>query len=117
MPTQACVLAGRRGGLCLMAGTRLVFGVSVVLVVCAVASGQQQLSPKAAEVNGRPIMTADVDDALGNKLAQLQQQIFDIREKQLRTMIDQKLLEDESAKQGIPIADLMKAEITSHVSA
>ena len=95
--------------------TPLFLGVWVI-VHCAVASGQQP-SPKAAEVNGAPIMAADVDKALGNTLAQLQEQIFDLREKQLKAMIDQKLLEDESAKRGIPIADLMKAEITSHVTA
>ena len=31
-------------------------------------------------------------------------------------MIDQKLLEDESAKQGVTIATLVQSEITSHVT-
>jgi protein-disulfide isomerase len=87
-----------------------------VLVVFTAIGVRAQDAGKAAEVDGVPIMTADVDAKLGNNLAQLQQQIFALRQKQLDTMIDQKLLEDESAKRGVTIAALVKQEITSRVT-
>lgn len=71
---------------------------------------------RAAVVNGTAIMSADIDSKLGNNLAQLQQQIFALRQKQLETMIDQKLLEDESAKKGVTTAALMQAEISAKVT-
>jgi protein-disulfide isomerase len=96
-----------------MSLSRMVLSVLVVFTVIGVRAQEPE---KAAEVNGVPIMTADVDAKLGNNLAQLQQQIFALRQKQLDTMIDQKLLEDESAKRGITISALVKQEITSRVT-
>ena len=52
-------------------------GVAGAIVVPA-----QQID-KAAEVNGAPILSAEVDAKLGNDLAQLQEQMFDLRQKQL----------------------------------
>jgi protein-disulfide isomerase len=88
----------------------------MLCVVAATAAVRAQEPDKAAEVNGAPIMAAEVDARLGNDLAQLQQQIFNLRQKQLHTMIDQKLLEDESAKRGVMIAALVQSEVTSHVT-
>ena len=88
-----------------------------LLVVLAAMSGRAQDADRAAEVNGAPIMTSEVDAKLGNNLAQLQQQIFTLRQKQLDSMIDQKLLDGESAKRGVAIAALLEAEVTSHVGA
>jgi protein-disulfide isomerase len=96
-----------------MSWTRVVLGL--LGVVCVVAVHAQD-ADKAAEVNGTPILAADVDAKLGNNLAQLQEQIFGLRQKQLGTMIDQKLLEDESAKRGVTIAALVQSEITSRVT-
>lgn len=90
-----------------------VFGVVAAFTATAVSA---QEADKAAAVNGSPIMAADVDAKLGNDLAQLQQQIFTLRQKQLNTMIDQKLLEEESAKRGVLIATLVQTEVTSHVT-
>jgi len=96
-----------------MSSSRVVLTVLFVATVIAVRA---QEADKAAEVNGAPIMTAEVDAKLGNKLNQLQQQIYALRQKQLDTMIDQKLLEEESAKRGVTIAALVQAEVTSHVT-
>jgi protein-disulfide isomerase len=91
----------------------VLLGIAGTIAAMAVRA---QEADKAAEVNGVPIMAADVDTELGNNLAQLQQQIFSIRQKQLDSMIDQKLLEAESAKRGVTIAALEQAEVTSQVT-
>jgi len=86
-----------------------------VVALIAPITLRAQEGNKAAEVNGAPILAAEVDAKLGNNLAQLQQQIYNLRQQQLDSMIDQKLLEDEAAKQGVTISALVQAEITSHV--
>ena len=95
-----------------MSFSRLVIGL---LGVAAAIAVRAQEADKAAEVNGAPIMSAEIDAKLGRDLAQLQDQIFALRQKQLDTMISQKLLEDESAKRGVTIAALVQSEITSQV--
>jgi len=80
------------------------------------AAGLAQQPEKVAEVNGTPIFSTDVDTKLGNNLAQLEQQIFTLRQRQLNSMIDQKLLEAEAAKRGVPVGTLLEAEVTSRVT-
>ena len=96
-----------------MSSVRAVF--SVFFIFCSVGARAQGIG-KAAEVNGAAISTAEVDAKLGNSIAQLQEQIFTLRRKQLDMMIDQKLLEDESAKRGRSIAAVVQAEVTSRVT-
>ncbi len=95
--------------------TLLLASLTAVAVCAQQPHGQD--SGKAAEVNGSPILASDVDAKLGNKLAELQQQIYSLRQRQVETMIQQKLLEGEAAKRGVPIADLVQTEITSKVTA
>jgi hypothetical protein len=87
-----------------------------VIAAFAATTVRAQEAGKAAEVNGTPIMAAELDAKLGNDLAQLQQQIFTLRQKQLNTMIDQKLLEDAAAMRGVTISALVESEVTSHVT-
>ena len=92
-----------------------------VIVAAAATHGQerppQAPAAKAAQVNGVTITAADVDAKLGNNLAQLQEEIYALRQKQLAAMIDQRLVEDEAAKRGITAAALVQAEVTSKVTA
>jgi len=99
-----------------MSWSRVVLSVLGVAMIAAITVRAQE-GQKAAEVNGAPITTAELDAKLGNNLAQLQQQIFALRQKQLDTMIDQKLLEEEAAKRGVTIAALVRTEVTSRVTA
>jgi protein-disulfide isomerase len=92
------------------------FVTVIALVFAATAAHAQGAVDRAAEVNGKPIMAADVDAKLGNNLAKLQEQMFSLRQQQLDAMIDQKLLEDEAAKRAVTIAALVQSEITSHVT-
>jgi len=92
------------------------------LVAAATATQGQERTPpppgeKAAQVNGATILAADVDAKLGNNLAKLQEQIYALRQKQLETMIDQKLLEDEAARRGVTVSAMVQSEITSKVAA
>lgn len=99
-----------------MSSSRIVFSVVGMVLMGATTAARAQEADKAAQVNGLPITAAEVDKKLGNNLAQLQQKIFELRQKQLDSLIDQKLLEDESLKRGVTISDLVKAEVTSHVT-
>jgi len=92
------------------------------LVVASTAiEGQERPIPPAADraavVNGVTITAADVDAKLGNNLAILQEQIYTLRQKQLDTMIDQRLLEDEAGKRGVTVAAMVQSEITAKVVA
>ena len=89
---------------------------TIGILLAATALSAQRAADKAAEVNGRAILTADVDAKIEKELAKLQEQIFALRRKQLDTMIDQRLLEDEAAKRGITTAALIQSEITSRVA-
>jgi len=79
----------------------------------------QERSPQAgdtaARVNGVTILAGEVDAKLGNNLAELQEQIYALRQKQLEAMIDQALLEGEAAKRGVTLAALVQTEITAKV--
>lgn len=86
------------------------------LVVSATSAYGQATPDRAAEVNGKPIMAADIDAKLGNNLAKLHEQIYSLRQKQVDMAIDEILLEDEAAKRGVTIAALVQSEITSRVA-
>jgi protein-disulfide isomerase len=76
----------------------------------------QEPSSAVAEVNGKTILAADVDAKLGISLSKLQDQIYALRQKQIETMIDQQLLEDEAARRKVTISSLVQSEITSRVT-
>ncbi|HEV3215452.1 MAG TPA: thioredoxin domain-containing protein [Vicinamibacterales bacterium] len=88
----------------------------IALVFAATAAHAQGAADRAAAVNGKPIMAADVDAKLGNNLAKLQEQMFSLRQQQLDAMIDQRLLEDEAARRAVTIAALVQSEITSRLT-
>jgi protein-disulfide isomerase len=98
-----------------MSAMRLSFAGVIGLVLVATAAQGQGTADRAAEVNGKPIMAADIDAKLGNNLAKLHEQIFSLRQKQVDMVIDEMLLEEEAAKRGVTIAALLKSEVASHV--
>src|SRR6185503_2170935 len=99
--------------------TMIVSRCSLVVLVASLlpltAFAQTPPSEAAAEVNGRPILAADLDAKLGPSLSKLQEQMYALRQKQLDAMIDERLLEDEAARRKVTIAALVEAEITSKV--
>jgi len=69
-----------------------------------------------AEVNGEAITAQDLERALGAKLAQLQEQVYQLKRQELDELIAQRLLAQEAAKRGISVAALLDAEVTSKVA-
>jgi len=98
-----------------MSSTRVTLSVLAIVAAISTVEVRAQVSDKAADVNGMAITTADIDAKLGQNLAQLQEQIYAMRKKELESLIDQKLIEIEATKRGITMAALLEAEITSGV--
>jgi protein-disulfide isomerase len=68
-----------------------------------------------AEVNGEAITTEELNRALGAKLAKLEEQIYDLKRRELDSLIEQRLFAQEAAKRKISIAALLDAEVTAKV--
>jgi protein-disulfide isomerase len=69
-----------------------------------------------AEVNGETITAKDLEGALGARLSKLEEQIYDLKRRELDSMIAQRLFAQEAAKRGISVPALLDAEVTAKVS-
>ena len=77
------------------------------------AAAQQSKSEVLAEVDGKPITDAEVEQALGRQLQSLQEQIYSMKRDKVRAMIAERLLAEEAAKRAISVPDLLNTEVTS----
>jgi protein-disulfide isomerase len=68
-----------------------------------------------AEVNGEAIAAAEVERALGMKLSQLEEQIYNLKRQELDALIAQRLLAQEAARRSVSVAGLLDAEVTSKI--
>jgi predicted DsbA family dithiol-disulfide isomerase len=66
-----------------------------------------------AEVAGKAITNEEVERALGPQLAKLEEQIYQLKQRQLETLIAERLLAAEAAKRGITLAALLETEVTA----
>jgi protein-disulfide isomerase len=96
----------------LLSYVTLAFGVA-----CGASVGYAETPPPVplAEINGEVVTAEDLDQALGAKLAKLQEQIYAFKREQLDALIAQRLLGQEAAKRGISVAQLLDAEVTTKV--
>jgi protein-disulfide isomerase len=69
-----------------------------------------------AEVNGEMITAKDLEGALGARLSKLEEQIYDLKRRELDSLIAQRLFAQEAAKRGISVPALLDAEVTAKVS-
>ena len=69
-----------------------------------------------ATVDGQPITAADLRKALGQNLASLETQIYDLKKQQLDELIARKLLAAEAARRGTTVEALERQEIESKVA-
>ena len=69
-----------------------------------------------AEVNGETITAKYLEGALGARLSKLEEQIYDLKSRELDSLIAQRLFAQEAAKRGISVAALLDAEVTGKVS-
>src|SRR5262245_6018545 len=75
-----------------------------------------QAAEPLAEVNGETITAKDLEGALGAKLSKLEEQIYDLKSRELDSLIAQRLFAQEAAKRGISVSALLDAEVTAKVS-
>src|SRR5919109_188693 len=68
-----------------------------------------------AEVNGETITTEELNRALGSKLSKLEEQIYELKRRELDALIEQRLFAQEAAKRGISVPALLDAEVTGKV--
>jgi protein-disulfide isomerase len=68
-----------------------------------------------AEVNGDAITTKDLEQAVGTKLSRLEEQIYEIKRRELEILIANRLFAQEAAKRGLSVSRLLDAEITAKV--
>jgi len=68
-----------------------------------------------AEVNEETITNEELDRALGAKVAELEEQIYQLKLQELNGLIAQRLLAQEAAKRQISLAALLDAEVTAKV--
>jgi protein-disulfide isomerase len=68
-----------------------------------------------AEVDGDPITAEELERSLGGKLNKLQEQIYELKRRELDTLIAQRLLAKEATKRGVSVAALLDAEVTAKV--
>jgi protein-disulfide isomerase len=91
------------------------FAVCCFATVGWIVNAQQK--PGAAEplaiVNGTAITNAEVETSLGQSLAKLEEQIYELKKTKLDSLIDEALIAGEAKKRGLTADALMKVEVTS----
>lgn len=88
------------------------------LLALAVPSvrAQTTAAEPMAEVNGEVITAKDLEGALGTRLSQLEEQIYNLKRRELDALIAGRLLAQEAAKRGMSVAALLDAEVTAKVA-
>lgn len=66
-----------------------------------------------AEVNGEVITSQEVEKALGEQLAKLEEQIYNLKHQKMEALIGERLLAHEAAKRGLSVQALLDAEVTA----
>ena len=66
-----------------------------------------------AEVNGKEVTSEEVEGALGARLAQLEEQIYQLKRQRLELIIAERLLASEAARRGVTTQALVDTEVTA----
>jgi protein-disulfide isomerase len=69
-----------------------------------------------AEVNGESITAAEIEKAVGQQIARLEEQIYTLRKQRLDNLIADRLLAAEAAKRKIAVSALLDAEVNAKVT-
>ena len=95
-------------------GLRVLLPVFVVLALQASAWAQQPAtSEPLAEVDGEAITAREVEQSIGEPLAKLEEQIYNLKREKVEAFIDERLLAREAAKRGTSVQALLDAEVTA----
>jgi len=95
-----------------------VYGSLLLAIVVSLPSlyAQTTATEPLAEVNGEAITATELEHSLGEKLSQLEEQIYKLKREELDSLIAQRLLAQEAKKRGISVTALLDAEVTSKVT-
>lgn len=95
---------------------RLPWALILTLILSPASTSVAASPPEPlAQVNGDTITAEDLERALGVRLSRLQDQIYELKRRELDTLIAQRLLAQEAARRGISVAALLDAEVTAKV--
>src|SRR5215472_6300226 len=86
-----------------------------VLAITMLAQNAAQLET-VAQVNGEMISLQDLEQAAGEPLSRLEQQVYQLKKQKLEEMIADRLLAEEAHRRKITLESLIEAEITSKVA-
>ena len=89
--------------------------IVVLLFIVPRAAAQANATEPLAEVNGEIITTDEWNRALGARLSKLEEQIYELKRRELASLIAQRLLSQEAAKRKISVAQLLDTEVTAKV--
>ncbi len=73
------------------------------------------LARAVAEVEGTPVTAAELDERVGNRLARIRQEEYEVRRQALDEIIYDRLLAKEAKKRGITVKDLLQDEVDNQV--
>src|SRR5262245_58219298 len=98
-------------------GAPLLYGLILALTLAGLSFAADPLgADPLAEVNGETITGKDLEAALGARLSKLEEQIYDLKSRELDSLIAQRLFAQEAAKRGISVSALLDAEVTANVT-
>jgi protein-disulfide isomerase len=94
-------------------GSRL--GIFCAIIIALLVPTEISATESLAEVNGEVITVENLDEALGVKLAKLQEQMYALKRQQLEALVAERLLAQEAKKRDISVAALLDMEVTANV--
>jgi protein-disulfide isomerase len=95
-------------------GAMALLGLALLIMVDQImATHAAVASDLFAEVDGVAITAEEVDKGLSGQLAQLQEQIYDLRREKVDALIAEWLLEKEAARRGMSVSALLEAEVAA----
>src|SRR5262245_31646464 len=80
-------------------------------------SSPSDKKPALAEVNGKEVTSEEVEGALGARLAELEEQIYQLKRQRLESIIGERLLASEAVRRGVTTQALIDSEVTAKAGA
>ncbi|MEE4273933.1 MAG: thioredoxin domain-containing protein [Thermoanaerobaculales bacterium] len=91
--------------------------ITVALVACAQPAGDEASGIEVAARFGDNVITvAELEEAAGGQLVGLYQQIYQVKDQQLRQMIYNQLIEEAAASENLTRDEYFKREVLDNVS-
>lgn len=94
----------------------LLLSLSIPLLLSSIGVQNAAEIKTVAEVDGERISLQDVEEASGEPLARLEEQIYRLEQQKLKQMIEDRLLTKETRRRNISLQSLIDTEITSKVA-